>query len=168
MNRLHFLFLTIVFSLAMAGLAHAQTDKKVKPEEFVCRRWIEDGDRVFRTRFIEEEVLNPDGKKKIQIVLEVAFYTGYSWAANADSTCRKCRYTLQRVGAPDNTGSIPVITWKVSKTEGKDLLRGRLQKTVSMKLNPQRYALIYFSESDYIMLDSESMRKIIEDDDEGW
>jgi hypothetical protein len=157
MNRLHFFFLGMFFSLTLAGLpmlSHAQTNK-LEYFHVVTGSASKGGEQVYRTNFIEDQVLDPDGEKKISIELEVTFYTGYSFAADADLTSRTARYTLERIGAPDKAGNYPVIMWKLDKTEGEDLLKGRLQKTVKMTLNPERYIVLRFTDEDSLELESD-------------
>ncbi len=66
-----------------------------------------------------------------RIVVEPAFYTGYSFAADAEAGMRRGRYTLQRVGGAEMVDGYTVTKWKVlPKIEAEDVLKGRFKKTV--------------------------------------
>jgi hypothetical protein len=156
MNRNQFLRRSFLFTLAAAGLpgiAKALQGGKKVDEYKMSVKPAGEGERVYRVRIEEEKLKTADASESIRIVMEAAFYKGYSFAAD-ETGLRKGIYTLQLVGVPETIDGYMVTKWKaLPKPEGQDVLKGRLGKTVVIKLRSKRHLMLEFSDADTMRLD---------------
>lgn len=157
MNRKQFLRRSILFGLAAAGLPASVRAFPDGKKEDVYKKTVKPvggGEQVYRISLAEESAMAPEAGDSIRVVFEAAFYSGYSFAADADATVRKGRYTLQRVGTPEKEGGFQTTKWKVlPKVEGTDVLKGRIQKTVVIKLKSKDRLTIVLSDKETMDLE---------------